>query len=64
MFGFDEGRSRKALRTQEIIKRDVFNFLSTTFRLFRGGQFLLAEEAGVPRENHRPLIRKLTFLVN
>ena len=39
-------------------------FLSTAFRLFRGGQFLLVEEAGVPGENHRPSIEKLTFLVN
>ena len=38
--------------------------LSTAFRLFRGGQFLLAEDAGVPGENHRPSIGKLTILVN
>ena len=38
--------------------------LNTPFGLFRGGQFLLVEEAGVPGENHRPSIGKLTILVN
>jgi hypothetical protein len=28
--------------------------LSTIFQLYHGNQFLVVEEAGVPRENHRP----------
>jgi hypothetical protein len=28
--------------------------LSTRFQLYRGSQFLLVEETGGPRENHRP----------
>ena len=28
--------------------------LSTIFQLYRGGQFVVEEETGVPRENHRP----------
>ena len=38
--------------------------LSTEFRLFRGGQFLLVEEAGVPGENHPTFVGKLTILDN
>ena len=29
--------------------------LSTIFQLYRGGQVLLVEETGVPRETHRPV---------
>ena len=29
--------------------------LSTIFQLYRDSQFLLAEETGGPRENHRPV---------
>ena len=29
--------------------------LSTIFQLYRASQFLLVEETGVPRENHRPV---------
>jgi hypothetical protein len=29
--------------------------LSTIFQLYRGGQFLLVDETGVPGENHRPV---------
>jgi len=28
--------------------------LSTIFQLYRGDDFLLVEETGVPRENNRP----------
>jgi len=28
--------------------------ISTIFQLYRGGQYLLVEETGVPGENHRP----------
>ena len=38
--------------------------LSTPFGLFPGGQFLVVDEAVVPRENHRPSIEKLIILVN
>ena len=38
--------------------------LSTAFRLFRGGEFLLVKETGVPGEFHRPSIGKLSILVN
>ena len=29
--------------------------LSTIFQLYRGGQFSLVEETGIPTENHRPV---------
>jgi hypothetical protein len=29
--------------------------LSTIFQLYRGGQFSLMEETGIPGENHRPV---------
>ena len=29
--------------------------LSTIFHLYHGSRFLLVEETGVPRENHRPV---------
>ena len=53
---------RKPYGIIHIIRFDFWCFSSITFRLFRGGQFL--EEVGVPGENHRPLIGKLTILVN
>jgi hypothetical protein len=33
----------------------VMVFNTTIFQLYRGGQFYLAEETRVPRENHRPV---------
>jgi len=33
----------------------VFNATSIIFLLYRGDQFLLMEETGVPGENHRPV---------
>jgi hypothetical protein len=35
--------------------------LSTIFQLYRGGQFNLVDETGVPRENHR-LKNKLVII--
>ena len=32
------------------------SLLSTIFQLYRGGQFLLVGEAGVPGENHPPAV--------
>jgi hypothetical protein len=33
----------------------MFNATSKIFQLYRGDQFLLMEETGVPGENHRPV---------
>ena len=36
-----------------MVFKGTFNNISVTF-VYRGGQFLLVEETGVPGENHRP----------
>ena len=36
---------------------------STIFQLYRGGQFLLVEETGVPGENHRSVTDKLYHIM-
>ena len=45
-----------------------FSMFNTLFKqrldLLGRGQFLLVEKAGVPEENHKPLIEKVTILVN
>ena len=64
--------STQQLKLQVIIKRKIIErsivdvlkpLLIAPFGLFRGSQFLMVEEAGVPGENHRPSIGKLTILI-